>query len=371
MLHFVRSKFFLPASWNRVFIVTLVFVTLASGLFWLDFFRQYRAEVTIFAIVRPGISQSGTNVAENLAGLTRTLSFYDRMLSNNDLIDDAFDGSTPDKRKELWNKKVSVRKQGDSGVLVIQATGDTPEAAKLFAVETAQTLFSVAGFYYNVKTDIDLRIIDGPLVSYVLVKPFLFATASLLTGISVTVLFFLFLNAVPGFIGPASLLTRQGGDRKRSISLDEVLEKHNALLEKHPASTNPSLEFFTGEAIPWIDPKKFIPTKPVALSFENVSRGMARDTSSGMRAPAPANLPVASGEMNLPVMDETVLPFEFEALLEESEAALSQNQGEFSGVPAPDEYGAPTEISELASPQGEPTADEYKRRLNTLLSGGN
>lgn len=390
MFHSVRNKFPLPASWHRAFVVTFVFVTLAAGLFWLDFFRGYRAEVTALVISRPGVSQSGADIAENLAGLTRTLSFYDRVLADNDLIDDAFDGYAPEKRKALWNETVSVQRSGESSVLVIRASGDETGTAQLLASQTARTLFSVAGLYYNVKTDIDVRIIDGPLTSYVLEKPFFFVVTSFATGLSVTVLFFLFLKAIPGFIGPASSSqggpvlvnrqsgsTQQNGGRKKEMILDEILKQSSVTSEKQSVSEKAYPSFAIGETVPWIDPKKFIPTKPATLSFEATKQGKKKNVSTVTHAPAPANLPIAPSEMNLPVMDETTFPalselqrgepalFEshaFEASPEELNIALSQSQ---------DESMVPLEVSAPALVKGEPTVEEYKRRLNKLLSGGN
>lgn len=377
MPHIVQSKFSFPASWTRAFAVTLFFVTLSAGLFWLDFFRSYSAEVTVLVVSRPTVSQSGQDVAGNLAALTRTLSFYDRVLVDNDLIDDPFDGYAPDKRKEFWNNTVIVKKLDGGSVLSVRAVGNTPEEATLFARQTAQTLFSVAGLYYNVKTDIDLRIIDGPLLRYVLVKPFLFGGVSLFTGFFVTALFFLLLNALPGFIVPAS--PSQGGGRKREPSLDEILTEH-ALLEKYDVPEKAYPEYSFGETVPWIDPRKFIPAKPKALSFENMVQEVEKRTSSGgMRAPAPANLPVAPSDMELPVMDEAELPFEFETPVEESEVLFSPKQGESLGFPVRGEHSimqntGVSDQDESASASlkpAEPTADEYKRRLNELLSGNN
>lgn len=360
MLHIVQNKFAFPASWGRAFAVTLFFVTLSAGLFWLDFFRSYNAEVTLLVVSRPGASQGSTDVAGNLAGLTQTLSFYDRVLAESNLIDDAFLGYAPDKRKEGWNDTVSVRKLDGGSILVVQAVGNTPEMARMLAVETVQTLFSTASFYYNVKTDIDIRIIDGPLLRYVLVKPLMFGVVSLLTGFSVTALFFLLLNAIPGFIV----------GRKEKISLDEIPAKRGASSEKYAVPEKAYPEFAPGETVPWIDPKKFIPAKPTTLSFENAAQEAKKRASSVMRAPAPANLPVASSEMDFPETDEAPpLPFEFEAPAEEVEALFSSKQGEPLGFPVRGEHSI---VPNMEAPnRDEPTADEYKRRLNQLLSGGN
>lgn len=361
MLHIIQNKFTFPASWGRAFLVTLFFVTLSSGLFWLDFFRSYSAEVTVLIVPRSGVFQSGVDAAENLTAITRTLSFYDRVLASNDFIDDVFVGYAPDKRKELWNNTVSVKRTDGGSVLIIRAIGNTSEMAGLYARETAQTLFSTASFYYNVKTDIDMRIIDGPLVSYVLVKPLLFGSVSLLTGFFVTAFFFLILNMAP------KLFVK----RKEAVSLDEILVQRGVSPEKYVAPEKAYPEFTLGETVPWIDPRKFIPAKPTTLSFENVMQETKRSTPSVMHAPAPANLPVASSEMDFPEADEAPLPFEFEAPADETEALFSTKQGEPLGFPVRGEHSIVTNAEVPAQERGEPTAEEYKRRLNRLLSGSN
>lgn len=333
----VLNKFFTSPSSKRAFIVTFVFVTFAASLFWLDFFRSYRAEVTILVISKT--EPSSQEIAENVAEVTRTLSFYERVLVDNDLIDDDFEGYAPDKRKTLWNKTFSVKRQENSGALILEAKGNTSEEARRLVRQTAQTLFSVAGIYYNVKTDVDMRVIDGPIVSYVLATPFLYGAASILTGLIITSFFFFVLDAISQFIA-----RQKTGTEKTRI------------------------EFEIGETVPWIDPRKFVPEKPAGLSFENTYEEKpeffpARSPQYVTHAPAPANLPVAPEEIELPTDDEQELPFEFETPLQEFEEMFSNDQTEPLIFPVRGEHS----IQQPA--RGEPTAEEYKRRLNELLAG--
>ena len=354
----------MTSPWSRAFVVTFVFVTLAAGLFWLDFFRAYRADVTVLIVARSGMPETSSDVAENAAELVRTLAFYDRMLADNDLIDDAFDGSAPDRRKAGWNALVTVERQAESGVLVIEARGDTPEQAKRLAKQTAQSLFAVAGFYYDVKTDIDMRIIDGPLAAYVFRSPFLFAATSVLTSLALTALFFWFLRALPGFIG-----RRQ----KNALSSDVAAPTEKA----YP-------EFASGETVPWIDPQKFVPARPRTLSFENTFPAMPPVSPLPVvrpvtYAPAPANLPTADSEEDVPLADEADFPYTSGDVSDTApEAMFSERQDAASVFPVRGEHNidvsstvsdaSPSVLS--ARERAEPSIDEYKRRLNELLSGG-
>lgn len=340
MLHTLRNKFLFlgepkkqsgTPSWKRPFIVTFFFVTLASGLYWLDFFRSYAAEVTVLVVSKNSTSQIAQDIAGNAAELTATLSFYERVLADNELLEETFAGSGPDQRKALWNNVVSVTQPENSSVLIIRAQGETPEYARQLAKQVAQTLITTVSFYYNVKTDIDMRIIDGPLTTTVLRQPVLFGVFSILTSLLVTFIFFGLLSAVPKIFGG------QGKKHMKPVRAN------------NPTPTETTAhDFVLGTTIPRIDPKKFVPTKPSSLNYENHEREISASPYSPWRlnpsAKAPANLPVAEPE-ELPfdevsAPDSTVMP----------EATSSQ-----PAVPEP--------------PRGEPTVDEYKRRLNELLAG--
>jgi hypothetical protein len=263
------------------------------------------------------------------------------VLANNDLIEDDFEGYAPDKRKALWNDIVSVEQRAENGVLMVRARGETPEKAKRLAKQIAQTLFATMSFYYNVKTDIDMRIIDGPIVSYKLASPFLFGATSVATGLFITLLFFWFLNVSSGFVA------------RQKMKTEKI----------HP-------EFALGETVPWIDHRKFVPAKPL-FTFENAFSEMsgAPEASASQyvtHAPAPANLPMAPMEMSLPIADESALPLEFKTLPQESETMFSLHQGEPLVFPVRGEHN----IQQPERQRIEPTNDEYKRRLNELLSGG-
>lgn len=333
---------FLQTSWGRSFIVTLVFVTLASGLFWLEAFRGYEAETDVLVIGRSA-SIDGAEAAADLAELMKTLAFYDRMLAENDMIGDRFAGQTSARRKTLWNETIAVSQNGTSGMFSVRVRSDDPETARLLARQAVRTLASAAGFYYDVRADIDLRIVDGPIVTAGVRHPFAYAAASLGTALALTAVFFFILRSVP------AILARRESGETWSISGNEHRQERPA--------------YSIGETVPFIDPRKFIPEKPVALSYdtprtEEKKQDVPRTTHA--KAPAPDNLPVGEAVPNLPVADEESLPFQFE----EPEAP------EEEVFPAPDEQAAAEDQHPTQKKTGEPTVEDYKRRLNELLAGG-
>ncbi len=332
--------FRLEASWKRPFLVTLVFATFAAGLFWLDFFRVYQAEVTILVIGKTE-ANSTDQVVENFVELSKNLSFYERVLAENDLIDDDFAGYSKDKRKALWHETAVVQRSDKSGVLTIRVTQPTGEKARLLVESTVQSLFSLAGFYYNIKSDVDMRVVDGTILTTAVGSPFLYGVTTLSTGLLATGGFFFLLSLAPSLF--------RAKRPHRTASADGVLP------------TKPEKNYQTyeiGESVPFIDPQKFIPSRPTSLTFETPTeeeKEIRRDIlSHSTKAAAPANLPVVDMP-NLPVMTQADLPFQFEERGENGEGEI--------GIPYPESEG-------LSEPLQEPSVEEYKRRLNELLSGG-
>lgn len=334
----------LHSTWQRSFAVTLFFVTLAALLFWLDSFRAYESEVRVLVIGKsPNVAAD--QVVENFAELSKNLSFYDRVLEGSDLIDDDFQGYSQDKRKELWNETVSVKRSDKSGVLIITARQDRAEKAKLLSEETTKALFAVASFYYNIKTDIDMRVVDESITKTVLRDPLQYVLVSFASALGITVFFFGILSVVPLLFG----------ERK--------------------VADAPSFE--VGAAVPFIDPRKFVPARPTNLAFESSheaqeSRETVVESDKSQEVSRPE---VVSDERLLPGMDVENLPFQFEETYEELPQGMLREEEEVPEVEVMEifpEAVASEEVvkEEVPVKHEEPTVEEYKRRLNELLSGG-
>ena len=335
------------SPWKRSFFVTLVFVTLAAGLFWLDSFRTYQADVTVLII---GKSQAVavSPVAESFVDLSHNLSFYERLLSEHDLIDDDFAGLTKDERKASWNAAVAVKHTSAGGTLTVTATKETPEKAKLLAEATTQTLFSAAGLYYDIKNDIDMRVVDGAIIKTTLKNPVRFFAASAASGLLVTSIFFWLLFILPTFFG------------KKRVVVNRVVVETEPIRDLAPKVESPSI---IGESVPYIDPRKFIPTRPTTLTFSSPAETASAEKKmpqatfeNTAKAAAPANLPVAPAHRDLPIMTMADLPFQFEERLDEKDEAVEEKTVK--------------PVEEFVSKSLEPTVEEYKRRLNELLAGG-
>jgi hypothetical protein len=102
-------------------------------------------------------------IMANATKIPRMLSFYEKMISENPTISDNFSGYEKDKKKEKWNDILALRRENGSLVTELSISGKDPGQAELAALAAARTLFRTLSFYYNIKEDVDFRIIDGPI----------------------------------------------------------------------------------------------------------------------------------------------------------------------------------------------------------------
>lgn len=353
-MHEIRNRFY-ESSFGRAFLVTLFFVTFASGLFWLDFFRSYETEISVLMVSRANKGENSVSISNNMAEIISTLAFYNRLIENSDTLDDEFASLTQDQKKEKWQSIVSLSKKNESGVLVIRVKGDTSERSKTLAEETARTLFATAGLYYNIDTDIDMRVIDGPIVSYSLHKPWLYVVMVLFSGLSVSSFFFFVLRMIPAFFSH---------NEEKRVFPDFFVSPSMPGEEKENHFV---YESFDTENAPFIDPKKFVPEKPEALSFDRNIEEVPEiiESAHTKHSSAPANLPIAEFPF---AEDESSLPFTFETPAVSEEAKYEEEAviNEEVLLPEVPEEAVEEEMQTISD--AEPTVEDYKRRLNELLS---
>lgn len=254
-----------------------------------------------------------------------------------------------------------------SGAMSIVVRDADQTRAELFSRQTARTMVSLSSFYYDIRNDIDVRIVDGPLVKTVIDRPFLYAVTSLITALVADMVIFVFFRCAPAFFRRIMAATHQNR-RLNDKDKDEDID-----------------EYAVGDAVPYIDPRKFIPEKPAALSFETEEHDDNSAVVHTAKAAAPANLPIADDDAFGSVsVTEAELPFSFgskDASID-AEDAFSETMpdfpvlGEHAIVKEKDAetpfaiMGGEEFHTHEAELRGEPTVEEYKRRLNELLKGG-
>ncbi|MCD6149212.1 hypothetical protein J7J13_00300 [bacterium] len=145
------------------FILALILSAVFCFLF-LENFKSYRSQITVLFIPKSEkIAIQSEQITQNLTELPRNLSFYEKLLNDNKNITDEFVGHTKDKREKLWNKKLKINRQKNSGLIEIGISDNNRIRSEKIVRQTVFTLFNTASRYYNIKNEIDLRVIDGPI----------------------------------------------------------------------------------------------------------------------------------------------------------------------------------------------------------------
>lgn len=293
------------------FIALSIILAASCWLFLLENFRVYRAEVSILFLPKSElvVAQTG-QILENLAELPRQLAFYDRLLEDGE-ISDPYGGRNQDERKKLWNKSLHI-KQGKKGSVItigvdLKKRGDSATVSK----QIVKTLFASTSRYYDIKKDIDLRVIDGPIISPVIKNLVGLILLSLVLGLILAYLISISLQAVLGFI---SEIGQKLPQKKASIRREILFPK--------------------------------LPSIEKNLSFIKKTQPAIKQHG------APDNLPIATGPY----------PFDGKSLSHQEIAAEEINEPKT--IPE-DLQSAKADLLE----NSEPTEEELKRRLNQLIRG--
>jgi capsular polysaccharide biosynthesis protein len=174
------------------FFVLAVIFSVTFGLLFVGSFKNYKSDISVLIIPKNESASSQTDqIVENLMDITHRLSFYDRVLFDNPEIQDPLIGLSKDERKAGWNKSFLIERLPGSTTLNISVFNADKNEANKIARQMTLSLSEVASRFYNIQTELDFRIIEGPISSsYVRAWQWLVAL-SILSG---SVLAYLFLQ---------------------------------------------------------------------------------------------------------------------------------------------------------------------------------
>lgn len=151
--------------------------------------KKYEATIVVFVNAKSeAAAVQQETITNNLANFPKLLSFYDRMLKDNPDVRDVSAGKSQFERKNEWNKMLSVRRQKNSSMIAVSVSAKNKTDAESLVKKTCRTLFDVAGKYYDIKNDVDLRIVDGPITRSAVTGWFCIIPLSLLLGFALAFL---------------------------------------------------------------------------------------------------------------------------------------------------------------------------------------
>lgn len=393
--HYPVSKF------PQYFWVLFVVLSVAFSILFLDHFRVYVSQMTL--LVKHKSEQSAIladETLDNLRVLPETVAFYDQLLSRFPEIRDPWAGMSQDKRQELWAEHVRVERHSESGFVTLSVTADTSGDAALLSRKVALNLIQSMGRYYDIRTDAEVYISNGPVTSTEMYNPFGWLMLSVGLG---------FVAALAIASG-AEKIFRGIDARTSGISGNKVSQKIQSLLTPtndyfevarsqmagHPipsvvkadlpsekketvapvAVEQPAKEAETArveavssqkEVVPQLE-KKSVEAKAPALG----SGRMRPSPPSAVSKPLVQTAPVkASTPRNLPFLEEGMSLEQYLFQNTTPEAVVEREDSEEKGTAsvAASEEVALEAVNAEDDSRREPTAEELKRRLNQLLRG--
>jgi len=173
----------------KIFWIVFIVATFAIFIALLNFNRVYQSQTKILIIPKSNIAVKNSNqIIENLSRLPYTLSFYKKMSRENE--DVMYDSilELPNHKKEIfWNSKIKIKREGKSGILDVITLDKNRYKAETLNNQVAKTLITTTSFYYNIKTDIDIRIVDSMITNYASrINRFFLSLESLSIGFLIT-----------------------------------------------------------------------------------------------------------------------------------------------------------------------------------------
>lgn len=278
--------------------------------------RTYKAETDVLIIPRnDAVSKNISQISNSVKEIPKTLSFYDRLLISNEELDDEAKELPDYKRKAYWESKIRTEQIDDSSMIKITVFDKSQTRSEDLSRQAGLEIAGVMSQYYNIRTELELRITDGPIISYGLEKSlWALILESILGGILAAFMVYITNN----FLEMLGIGTKSQG------------KKLSAAIRKLPGKI-----IKPGEEPIMFDKKPSGLEKRTRLHPEKESFFL-----TGKRAAAPENLPIAEG----PVISGANIE------------------------PAKAEKMEKSEISEKPVIR-EATPEEVKERLNKLLRG--
>jgi len=132
--------------------------------------KTYKSEMRILLLPRSDVAARNIDqILRNAEEIPKSLSFYNKMLELNPDIEDDLSDMSDSQRKNSWNDKIKVERVRKSGVIKIDAFSDVQLQAEIISRQIVASDIAVLSKYYDITTDLDIRIIDGP-IAYIVSK---------------------------------------------------------------------------------------------------------------------------------------------------------------------------------------------------------
>lgn len=369
-----QTKSIRAISIPRYFWVLFMVFSVTSSFLLVDFFRLYAADITILAVHKNEKTSSQTaQVVRTLVEIPKTLGFYNRLLVNYPEIKDPWTSLSSNERESAWAERISMKQIESSDMMVLSVSAQTASDATFLTEKSANTLFRLAGQHYDLRTDLDLRVLERREAHTIIASPFLWFVSSVLSGAVFAFTISSIMQYIFSMIEKFSLRRKElqkmvpgqpvhFDDMKQS----EVADKQTEVV-KNEIGQSQSNE--TAE-LPIVSPKTSnLPLLEEGVSLEEYIFGATHNASQNMiQAQDNTAEEVLSSETHT-----AAIPSAFDMPVDtipERDGILNTEQTQETEQKIT-QKNEDTKTSSLHETQlhSEPTLEEYKKRLNELLRG--
>lgn len=196
------QEFFGLIQRKKATIAVIVFVFLAiTAVFTFIQPLKYGCDLELLVVQNSGgadaysAAKSNEYISNILARVIYSNSFFNKALAGGFDIDRAYFSGSLKQRMSLWEKTLSARSLGDSGIISLTVYHPKKNQAEQIGRAIAQTLITQHALYHGNGDKVQVKIINDPVVSDWPVKPniiFNFALGlviGLIAGLSYILLF--------------------------------------------------------------------------------------------------------------------------------------------------------------------------------------
>lgn len=236
-------------------------------------------------------AQNADVILENLKLIPKSLSFYDKLtVDNSDTKNETISELPNYKRKKYWNEIIKIERVDGSSFLSFVAYDKDSYTAEVLSTQTVKSLIATIGVYYDIRNDIDIRIVDGPTTTLAFSGSYIFYLfESIILGLVLSFILSYFFSLPKQALPKKKLETNltwsykeESTDAKREMPIVKEIKKEKKSI---------------------FIPEEFIPI-------------------SGKKAVAPDNLPIAE---DIPVFEK---PAKEEGKKEETKSTLTHEATE-------------------------------------------
>lgn len=143
-----------------------IFATIIIFMAMLNLGQIYKSETDILISSKSEMAEKNiSQILENARQISRTLIFYNDILKNNPEIKDNVTDKSNFERKEYWNSKAEAEILKNSGVIRLTILDNDKDQNEKLSQTASSTLAQELSKYYNTNSDIDVKVIDGPIFS--------------------------------------------------------------------------------------------------------------------------------------------------------------------------------------------------------------